>query len=558
MKISSFDIFDTCLLRKCGTPQNFFDVFSLHAFNGEVEEWARQEFVAARVLTEKSLWEKDPYYTLNDIWDAFEWEHPSMKNVSELCELERELECEMLVPVLKMRDKVNECRNRGDKIVFISDMYLSSVFLVEVMQKHGFFQERDSLYVSCECKAAKYDGGLFQYVKNKEGLKSYRRWHHYGDNKQGDYNAPRKLGIKATLINHAYTPYQRQWLDNDYSLGFKYPGVIAGISRALRYSTEWTSHTDFVLDIIAPFYCSWIYQVLADAQKRGIKRLYFCARDAYQIHKIALAMQSQFPEVGVEYVYISRVALYKEDNVEAKLAYYKQIGLASQTYKVAIVDTTTSGKTLMVLNEFLKSNGCNEVTAYYYLLWNKVDGVDREKYNVRVYDQYVYQNARFNRLLDHLFVFENFFGLSKDKKTIDYTFDKRGTAVPVFTDQLLHEDCKIIDSIDWISVHEKLLVLYAQEYLKMGLGDYARQIFESIGNATVSRFFARPEKQYLSALEDFYFLGNMNDDFYPCIKRIVNPLELMGGKRKYYWRRGSIYYTLPKWLTKIILLIKHE
>ena len=42
MNIYSFDIFDTCLLRKCGTPENFFDVFSLRVFNGEVEEWARQ------------------------------------------------------------------------------------------------------------------------------------------------------------------------------------------------------------------------------------------------------------------------------------------------------------------------------------------------------------------------------------------------------------------------------------------------------------------------------------------------------------------------------------
>lgn len=71
MKISSFDIFDTCLLRKCGTPDNFFDVFSLRVFNGEVEEWVRQEFVAAHRSVEITLWEDNPNYTFLDICKLF-------------------------------------------------------------------------------------------------------------------------------------------------------------------------------------------------------------------------------------------------------------------------------------------------------------------------------------------------------------------------------------------------------------------------------------------------------------------------------------------------------
>ena len=235
MKISSFDIFDTCLVRKCGTPENFFDVFSLKVFNHEVPEWARQEFVAARRLTEKKLWEENPHYTLQDIWAEMDWTHPFLKSKKELCELEQELEREMLVPVLAIRSKVNECRKRGEKIIFMSDMYLPSSFLIDVMRAHGFYQEDDALYVSCECHAAKYNGELFQYVKEKEGLTSFRHWHHYGDNKDGDYKVPKKLGIKCRLINHGYTPYQKLWKDNDCSLGFKYPSILAGIGFCIGY-----------------------------------------------------------------------------------------------------------------------------------------------------------------------------------------------------------------------------------------------------------------------------------------------------------------------------------
>ena len=52
MKISSFDIFDTCLVRKCGTPEGFFDVLSLRAFSNQPHERERQEFVAARILAQ--------------------------------------------------------------------------------------------------------------------------------------------------------------------------------------------------------------------------------------------------------------------------------------------------------------------------------------------------------------------------------------------------------------------------------------------------------------------------------------------------------------------------
>ena len=154
--VSSFDIFDTCLVRKCGTPENFFDVLSMRAFKQDPPEWARQEFVVARKSVEQKLWQENLRYTLQDIWGEFDWSHQFLKSPKELCQLEQDLEREMLVPVLSMREKVNDCRKKGDKIVFISDMYLSTEFLTDVMCEHGFYHEGDSLYVSCECGATKW------------------------------------------------------------------------------------------------------------------------------------------------------------------------------------------------------------------------------------------------------------------------------------------------------------------------------------------------------------------------------------------------------------------
>lgn len=542
MKISSFDIFDTCILRKCGTPENFFDVFSLYAFNGDVEEWARQEFVAARRIAQFHAGEANPHYKLHELWSVFSWSHPLLKSTDELCQLEQDLERKMVVPVLSMREKVDTCRKQGHKILFISDMYLSTEFITEIMREHGFYHDGDSIYVSCDCNAAKWNGDLFRYVKAKEGLSSYRQWHHYGDNTHGDYAIPQNLGICCTLAKHLYTPYQQQWISNDNSLGYKCQSILAGIGRALRYSTEWTTHTDFVIDIVAPFYCSWIYQVMEDAQKKGIKRLYFCARDAYQIHKIALVMQPYFPEVGIEYVYMSRAALYKEDNADAKFAYYKRIGLATTKDKVAIVDTTTSGKTLIVLNEFLKTCGCKEVSSYYFLLWNKVEGVDRAKYNVQVYDAYDFYRNEYLKLYS---IFENFFALNNELPTVDYVYEN-GKAGPLFMQKKMAEDIEIRDDVDWVSIHTRLLVDFARMYMQLQLGKDAKAIFENIGMRTLRQFYTKPVRTYLIALSNIHYRDKDTNKDYLYIQKIDNIRYLRTSARDFIWWEGSLYYSFSE------------
>ena len=555
MKISSFDIFDTCLLRKCGTPENFFDVFSLRAFDHEPPEWARQEFVAARRLTEQKLWNENPYYTLQDIWAEMDWTHPFLKSKKELCELEQELEREMLVPVLSMRDKVNECRKNGDKIVFISDMYLSSEFLIDIMRSHGFYQDGDALYVSCECNAAKYDGGLFQYVKEKEGLKSFWHWHHYGDNKQGDYKAPKKLGIKCTLINHEYTPYQKQWKDNDYSLGFKYPSILAGLGRALHYSTEWNTHTDFVLDIIAPFYCSLVYRMMKDAEERGIKRLYFCARDAYMMYKIALEYKALFPSIECIFLYISRKALYEEDN-EAKIAYYEQIGLATQDDYVGIVDIRSSGRTLVFLNNHLTSHGYKSARGYYYELFCGAVDINKtytpQDYYTELNDNY---NSQISQAIVSIYhVFESFFPLNTLKKTIGYTMTD-GIAKPIYdandSGEVLDVDQVYVkDKKHWELIHEMLILKFCKSYYKCGLYEYSDGIFR-LANDTLYKFIKKPHEKYLVALECFY-AKRLNTNFLPYIKRESwLQLFLTRGKDT-IWKHGTMCYNKFQWFYNLI------
>ncbi len=558
MKVSSFDIFDTCLVRRCGTPENFLNILSLRAFNHEPQEWARQEFVAARRLTEQKLWQENPNYTLHDIWVEFDWSHQFLKPKKELCQLELELEREMLVPVLSMRDKVNECRKRGDKIIFVSDMYLSSEFLIDILRNYGFYQEGDALYVSCECGVLKMNGELFEYVRKQENLSSFRNWHHYGDNKQGDYNAPKKLGIKCTLINHAYTPYQQQWVDNDYSLGFKYPSILAGLGRALHYSTEWNAHTDFVLDIIAPFYCSLVYRMMKDAELCGIKRLYFCARDAYMMFLIAQKYQHLFPEIELSFLYISREALYK-GNDQAKIAYYQSIRLATKTDYVGIVDIRSSGRTLVYLNKYLVEKGFKSVRGYYFELFCGAADIQQDYYPSDYYlelsDRYDVEKAHMIGSVSH--VFETFFPLNTLSKTRNYEITAEGPK-PVF--ELLEEDTSeqmyVKDKAHWASIHEQLILLFTNAYIQNGLYRYSNEIFKK-ANQTLFGFIKEPKKEYLSALLCLYG-KRWDSQFLPYIRHESWIKLLLTRGNDSWWKQGTIIFNDFHWFQKLYQKLRYE
>lgn len=548
-------------MRKCGIPQNMLDVLSLRVFNGEVTEQIRQEFVAARYLADMTCSE-NPFATIEDIYNKMEWTNPSLRCHEDL--IAEELACEkmLLTPVLKMREMIDALRIQGHRIVYISDMYLPEAFIREVMTKHGFLQKGDSLYVSCAVGKRKSDGTLYQYVQEKEGL-SYKQWHHYGDNKSSDVAIPKRLGIKAHLIEHKYTPYQKQWLCEDYTVRMKIGGILAGLGRSLCCSSVENSHRDFMLDIVAPFYASSVYRLMQEAHKNGVRRLYFCARDAYSLYLVARQFVSLFKDLEVEYLYISQKALYEGDE-EVRMAYYEQIGLATKADKVAIVDVRSSGHTAVSLNEQLLSHGFCKVGAYYFEMF--CCGETRyipSDYYTEVNKLYLQQNPSCSSLVTFWQLYEMFFSIHNQERTLGYCF-VNDEYHPIF-DKNNHSDKDeeiigngyVLKPKYWGGVHEKLLDEYVTQFIALGLYKYADECFERIAIPTLIHFVEMPDSHYLPALEDFMVYDNWRDYVYkPYVKKYSLFHILCTRGRDTCWKRGTLILSLPSWMLKICLLIK--
>lgn len=554
--VSSFDIFDTCLLRKCGTPDNFFDVLSLRVFNGEVEEMARQQFVLARINTQKKI--QSNTTTLDDIWDAFSWRYPSLKPKGVLRDIEEETEREMLVPVLSMLKKVKECRKKGNRVLFVSDMYLSGTFLKEVLARYGFFEEGDGLYVSCECSMTKQSGELFGYIRERENL-SYKQWRHYGDNRISDYTIPRQLGIKAELVSYQYSPYPNWWRRNDYRLGLKVGGIIAGICRALHYQFEDDDHKDFVLDIVAPLYTSFVYRIMKNASMRGIHRLYFCARDAYSVFRVAQKYSELFGGIEIRYLYISQKALYEGDN-EAKLAYFLQEGLATKTDDVALVDIRSRGKTVSFLNELLENNGYRRLYGYYLEMVDSNNFTGRSlEYYSEWQDDFIRLNPLCDRVGKYWHLYEMFFSVHTQNRTLDYRIENN-RATPVFDEgnktdyeERLVENGYVNDAERWSGIHLKYILAFVDSYIETGLYAYSDEVFNQIAIPTFISFMDVPYKQYLYALQDFYVFSGSKEEYVPYVKResIWRLLKTKGTDT--YWKRGSLVLSLPEWVRNLYI-----
>ena len=68
MKLISFDIFDTVLIRKCGLPENIFPIVAEKLFPNDLA--FQQEFVQSRIYRTVVLSRTNPNYTLYDIYNT--------------------------------------------------------------------------------------------------------------------------------------------------------------------------------------------------------------------------------------------------------------------------------------------------------------------------------------------------------------------------------------------------------------------------------------------------------------------------------------------------------
>lgn len=199
----SFDVFDTVVKRDVAEPKDVFALIETK-LQGEVDSCV-EHFCELRIEAERTA-RKAKHgreVTLEEIYRQIPI---SNEQRLKLMQLECQTEIEVSAQNIPIKRVYDACVQQGKKVLFISDMYLPSDVIWQILRKNGYDTGR--LYVSCEVGSTKRDGGLFIYVQEAEDL-TIDEWLHMGDAVPGDYLSPKRFGIKTVLIerNPRYNKY---------------------------------------------------------------------------------------------------------------------------------------------------------------------------------------------------------------------------------------------------------------------------------------------------------------------------------------------------------------
>ncbi len=313
--IYSFDVFDTCIVRTVARPTDLFYLLADELLAQTGSAYGREEvseLALARVAAEKAAHKKarEPEITLDDIYaemgDLSAWGF----STDAMREAEIALEIASMRPVVPVRERIAALRAAGERVLYISDMYLPEEAIREMLLRCGFEVPDGTLYVSSTLKKTKRAGSLFKHVLERESI-SARSLRHCGDGVEGDILGARKAGVRAEILTMTQlNRFEKATLALPSATPWAMP-LLAGISRVTRLSVssegDERGSADLAASVVAPLLVGFVRWVLQDAQAKGLDRLYFVARDGQVLHKIAQAFGSP---LELRYLYGSRQAWY--------------------------------------------------------------------------------------------------------------------------------------------------------------------------------------------------------------------------------------------------------
>ena len=175
-QIVSFDIFDTLLHRHLSAPVDIFDAVKsclmMHkvcVFNSKLIEnfssLRRKAEVNARTKRVE-IFGGEGEVTFDEIYDELYSLCPHDLWVRELLQkTELNLEKKFFYRSESGYHAYCEAIANGYTVIFISDMYLSSQFLIETLNELGYHSaDKDTVFVSNEYRLSKHSGALYQKI----------------------------------------------------------------------------------------------------------------------------------------------------------------------------------------------------------------------------------------------------------------------------------------------------------------------------------------------------------------------------------------------------------
>ena len=319
LRMYSFDVFDTLITRKTGTPKGIFAVVQDRLHRQFPKSSVGREFyrlrINAEIMARSNSSAEDVTY--DEIYACLADQVDDAKLVVASKKLELDVELEFIIGVEKNIELVRSLLKRNQRVVLISDMYLPALEIKKLIAKCApDIAESCRLYVSSELRMTKATGALFNWVAEQEGI-NLSELNHFGDNIHSDVAVPNELGVAAT---HDRCTQLKSWERIGESENCVVWQQISGAARNYRLQ-ELSFQRNFGYSIVGPMLGGYVCWLVRKVEKYQLEKLYFLARDGFLLQKMFELLQSPGSLIQTEYLYCSRLSLQK-----AMLSQFDQTG----------------------------------------------------------------------------------------------------------------------------------------------------------------------------------------------------------------------------------------
>lgn len=339
----SFDVFDTLITRATATPYGIFALMRerlrREQAESDLEDYVIENFYELRIHSEELMrksasCQKQEEISLRDIYRAMALCGCLDRiQVDLLCSLEEQMELANVVGIDANIQRVRALLAQGERVILISDMYLSENVIRAMLMKVDPIFQAIPLYVSSEYGKRKTTGNLYRQVQEMEKV-PYERWTHIGDNLFQDIEIPSRLGIKVKWWETPkLTELEQELLErreDDGKLQLMIKAVCSWMQASATDMSKGVCLGGDAYDIgrryAGPILYSYAEWIVEQAVKKGVQRLYFIARDGYLVKRLVdFLLGEKGLEIETSYIYGSRKAWRMASLSERKYDLYQLI-----------------------------------------------------------------------------------------------------------------------------------------------------------------------------------------------------------------------------------------
>jgi predicted HAD superfamily hydrolase len=299
VKVISFDVFDTLLIRKIDPPPLMKELAAHNAVNQLSLKLSAEDLHARRIAVETELCctakmaRQDEEYSVSAVYERVCESVPELKGAAEkIVALELETE-KAFAAAMPGMEKVLARLSEHYRLIAISDTYLPGSFIETLLNewKLGNFISR--VYASCDYNCNKGSGNLFRRIVSIEGYPT-SEWLHIGDNFLSDYFMPRAIGINSVLLRDNINIDRKSRLSVLHGLA-KRSAVWKGLEIIEASISSIPPPTldpaglklhDWGVQTLAPPVVLFMHELCIRLMQSPRKGVYFLAREGYMLKRL--------------------------------------------------------------------------------------------------------------------------------------------------------------------------------------------------------------------------------------------------------------------------------